>query len=120
MMYNSMNCAYGATFICCICAINSNISKYLWNDLNFQEGLGIVLLIYITGMILQEVGSVVDRKITRLYIGMHRSILKGIIDDRYRKETLKEEIDKLRRVQAIGLCALVALACIGLSFLPVL
>lgn len=83
---------YGATFVCGICVLNLNICNLLWNDLSFLKGLGLVLLIYITGMILQEVGSAVDRKITNLYTGMHRSILKGKVDEKYEKESTNKII----------------------------
>lgn len=83
---------YGATFVCGICVINSNIYNYLWNNLSFQKSIGIVLLIYIIGMMLQEVGSIVDRKCTNLYTGMHRSILKGSLDDKYESESSNEII----------------------------
>ncbi len=55
--------------------------------MTFQKGLGIALLIYLAGMTLQELGSFVDRNITNVYTGMHRSILKGNLDDEYRQET---------------------------------
>lgn len=76
---------YGVTFVCGICAVNSNIYNYLWSNLSFQKGLGIILLIYITGMLLQELGSAVDKYITKLYRGMHRRILKGTLDDKFEK-----------------------------------
>lgn len=80
---------YGATFICGICVINANFNEYLWNNLGIQKGLGIILLIYITGMILQEVGTFVDRKITKIYEGMNQSILKGTIEKGYKKENTR-------------------------------
>ncbi len=83
---------YGATFVFGVCMLNSNICYFLFNDLSLLKGLGIVLLIYITGMILQEVGSFVDRKITNLYTGMSRSILKGKVDEKYEKESTNKII----------------------------
>lgn len=77
---------YGATFVCGVCVINANVCNFLWDNLSFQKGLAIVLLIYIIGMILQEVGSFVDRKYTNLYTGMHRSILTGSLDGKFEKE----------------------------------
>ncbi len=82
---------YGTTFICGLCILNSYIKDYLWNNLSFQKGLGIVLLIYITGMILQEIGSIFDRNITKIYKGMNRRLLKGEIDKNYLREN-KENI----------------------------
>lgn len=72
---------YGATFISGICLLSKSIYQFLWNNLSFQKGLGIALLIYITGMLLQEFGSIVDKYRTKLYKGMHGSILKGTLDN---------------------------------------
>lgn len=83
----------GAIFVCGVCTINSKVNNALWSNLSFQRGLGIALLIYISGMILQELGSLVDRNYTNLYMGMHRSILKGSIDNRFEKETSNKIID---------------------------
>lgn len=83
---------FGATFICGISVLNEKLCSFLWSDLTFQKGLGIILLIYIVGMILQEMGSYVDRKITKLYKGMHQSILKGDLDDKCDKETSNKMI----------------------------
>ncbi len=78
---------YGAIFVCGICVINTDINNYLWCDLTFPKGLGIALMIYIVGMILQEFGSFYDRKRTKIYKNMSRSILKGDLDDKYKLET---------------------------------
>lgn len=78
---------YGATFVSGISLINESICKFLWNDLSFQKGLGVVLLIYITGMLLQELGSKVDEHITKLYKGMHQRVLKGEVKEPFEKET---------------------------------
>lgn len=82
----------GATFICGICIINQEINNYIWSDISFQKGLGLILAIYILGMILQEIGSVVDSKIFRIYKGMNRSILKGNVNDSYETEIKKNMI----------------------------
>lgn len=73
----------GATFICGLSLISEEIKNYLWNNLSFQKGLGIILLIYILGMILQEIGSLIDRYVFRIYEGMNCRILKGKFDDKY-------------------------------------
>lgn len=78
---------YGATFVGGVCVLNANFCNYLWNNLSFQKGLAIILLIYIAGMILQEIGSTVDKKSKNLYTGMHRSILNGSLDEEYEKES---------------------------------
>lgn len=83
---------YGAAFICGISILDVHIYNFLWDSLSFQKGLGIILLIYITGMLLQELGSVVDKYITKLYKGMHRRILKGELDNNFKEETSNDII----------------------------
>ncbi len=78
---------YGATFVCGVSLLNEKLCQFLWGDLSFQKGLGIVLLVYITGMLLQELGSFVDEKKTKIYKGMHRSLLNGEEIDDFDKET---------------------------------
>lgn len=52
----------GATFVGGVCIINRNLCNYIWNEFSLQKGLGLILLIYILGMILQEIGSLLDKK----------------------------------------------------------
>ena len=59
----------------------------IWNDISLQKGIKLVVVIYILGMLLQEAGSIVDRKILKIYKGMNQSILKGKIDNQYKEET---------------------------------
>lgn len=77
---------YGATFVSGVSLLNEKLCRFLWAELSFQKGLGIVLVIYIIGMLLQELGSIVDKHWTKLYRGMHRRILKG-----KEKKSLEEE-----------------------------
>lgn len=77
---------YGTTFICGLSILNKGIKDLLWSNITFPKGIGIVLLIYISGLILQEIGSNVDRYITKIYKGTHQRILKGKIDKCYSKE----------------------------------
>lgn len=83
---------YGATFISGVSLLNEKLCRFLWNDLSFQKGLGIVLLIYITGMLLQELGSKVDEYCTKLYRGMHQRILKGETEKTFEKGTYNDII----------------------------
>ncbi len=78
---------YGATFVSGASLLSEKLCRFLWNDLSFQKGLGIVLLIYISGMLLQELGSTVDRYITKLYKGMHQRVLKGDVEKPFKNET---------------------------------
>ena len=84
---------YGATFICGISLLNEKLCRFLWDNLSFQKGLGLVLVIYITGMLLQELGSVVDTYCTKLYKGMHRRILKGNTDKPFEEDTSSDIIE---------------------------
>lgn len=86
--FNVLLC--GAIFTLGMCAIDINIGNYLCNNLTVIKGLGIALMIYVIGMILQETGSKLDRKFTKIYRGMNRSILKGTVDINYRGETLNK------------------------------
>lgn len=77
----------GSIFTFCICIINSGIKELIWSNITFLKGLGIILLIYIMGILLQESGAIVDKKFFKIYNGMSRSILKGEIDTEFKKET---------------------------------
>lgn len=77
----------GGTFICGMCVINRNIADYILNNGNFIKSLGLILVIYIIGMVLQELGSKADKKYFNIYTGYNRSILKGEFNKRYKNET---------------------------------
>lgn len=82
----------GVIFVCGCSIVSSSLSSWLWSEMTFQKGLGIVLAIYVIGIILQEIGSIADRKYFNIYKGMSQSILKGISDEKYDKETTNEII----------------------------
>ncbi len=82
----------GVIFVCGCSVVSSSLSSWLWSEMTFQKGLGIVLTIYVIGIILQEIGSIADRKYFNIYKGMSQSILKGKSDDKYDKETTNEII----------------------------
>ena len=84
---------YGVTFISGVSLLNESLCRFLWENLSFQKGLGLVLLTYITGMLLQELGSVVDKHFTNLYRGMHQRILKGETDKSFEKEPCNDIIE---------------------------
>lgn len=73
----------GTIFVCGCCAISSNFTLWLLNDMSFYKGLGVILVIYIIGMGLQELGSMADRKYFNIYRGMSHSILKGKFDNEF-------------------------------------
>lgn len=68
---------YGATFVSGVSLLSEKLCQFLWKDLSFQKGLGVVLLIYIVGMLLQELGSKADEHYTKFYRGMIQRVLKG-------------------------------------------
>ena len=76
----------GTIFVFGLCTISSNVEKFLWNNMTVQKWIGIVLIIYVIGMILQELGSKADRYCFKIYKSMNRSILKGKIDNGYKEE----------------------------------
>lgn len=78
---------YGTTFVSGVSLLNEKLCQFLWNNLSFVKGLGILWLIYIIGILLQELGSVVDKYWTNIYKGMHRSILIGEEIQSFNKET---------------------------------
>lgn len=82
----------GTIFVCGCSVVSSDLNSWLWSEMTFQKGLGIVLAIYVIGIILQEIGSTVDRKYSNIYKGMSQSILKGKLDEKYDKETTNEII----------------------------
>ncbi len=82
----------GVIFVCGCSVVSSSVSSWLWSEMTFQKGLDIVLAIYVIGIILQEIGSIVDRKYFNIYKGMSQSILKGKLDDKYDKETTNKII----------------------------
>lgn len=51
----------GSVFVWGLSALYENIYSLLWTDLSIEKALGIVLLVYICGIVLQEIGSIVDR-----------------------------------------------------------
>lgn len=71
----------GTTFIFGLSIIHSEINKYLWDEMTVCKSLGIIILIYITGLILQEVASILDGKWLHLYKDMNRSLLKESVNE---------------------------------------
>lgn len=76
----------GAVFVVGLCTINQDLSNFLWEDMSVVKGVGVVLLIYILGMILQEIGSCADRYLFNIYKGTNQRILKGDIGKTYKYE----------------------------------
>lgn len=56
----------GAVLVFGASAISQTIYTLLWQDITVAKGLGIVLLVYISGVVLQEIGSILDRHFFRI------------------------------------------------------
>lgn len=78
---------YGATFVGGVSLLNEKLCQFLWYGLSFPKAFGTVLLIYIIGMILQELGSKIDEHITKIYESMYQRMLKGETTVSFEKET---------------------------------
>lgn len=83
----------GAVFIFGLCSINQSLYQFLLNDIDVIKGLGIVLLIYIVGLILQEAAYFVDKKTFDIYKTMNRSIIKDTFDENGKRKLSNEIID---------------------------
>ena len=66
----------GAVFVSGISLINSNAYDKLCENISFFKGIVLILVIYTIGMIIQELGSLVDKKILNIYRSMSNSLLK--------------------------------------------
>lgn len=70
----------GAVFTFGVCVINSTFCDFVWKDISFAKGVGIIVLFYVLGLVLQEIGSLADKKGFNIYRSMSRSILKSTFD----------------------------------------
>lgn len=77
----------GATFVCGLCIVSKDIKCLLWSELSFLKGLGLILLIYLLGMVMQDIGSLMDKHFFKIYQGMNQKILKGEIGHGFRSKT---------------------------------
>lgn len=69
----------GAIFVFGLGIINSEVGKFIYEEITVSKGVCIVLIIYIVGLVIQEIASILDKKCLDLYIGMNRRILKGTV-----------------------------------------
>lgn len=76
----------GAVFVLGLCAISQDLSSFLWSGMSIPKGLGLVLFIYILGMLLQEIGSIADKYLFKIYKRTNQSVLKGREDPDYKYE----------------------------------
>ena len=83
----------GAVFVFGLCVIKPSLYSYLFNDIEIPKGLGIVLFIYITGLILQEIAYWADKKTSDIYKKMNRSIIKDKVDENGERKLSNEIID---------------------------
>lgn len=71
----------GTSFLLGLCIIDSRIFNFFWNDTSIPKAVFIVLLIYILGFSLQEIGSIIDRHITKVQINAYQTFLKDLPPD---------------------------------------
>lgn len=81
----------GAVFVFSLCAIYFGFDNF--KNISIIEGLGIIFLIYIVGLLLQEIASLVDNKGFKFYKKMNRSIIKDTFDKNGEKKTSNDIID---------------------------
>ena len=77
----------GATFLCSLSVVSREIRKFIFSNLSFPKVIALTLMVYIFGMLLQEMGSIIDKYIFKIYKGMNQSILKGNLNNDYTHET---------------------------------
>lgn len=82
----------GVIFVCGCGTVSTRVNSLLWDNMSFAKGLGLILMIYIIGMALQELGSLADRYCFKIYKGMNQSILKGTLDKNYKEKTTNKII----------------------------
>ncbi len=97
----------GATLVFGLCVLNDKIYGLMWNNISVLTGLYIILLVYATGICIQELATYIDNKFLKIYMNMSHSVLydltKGqctsmlsryvlrnsMILERYRKNALR-------------------------------
>ena len=56
----------GAVFVFGISSLSNTIKDLLWTDITILDGLGILLVIYISGVVLQELSSTLDYRVLHI------------------------------------------------------
>lgn len=64
------------------CGIHDGIYHVLWDNMSIQKGLVIVVIIYLLGLIMQELGSLIDSKLLKVNKSMRHGFLKCSFDRR--------------------------------------
>lgn len=77
----------GVTVLCGCCAISRTFSSYIWTNESVPKGIAIILIIYILGLLLQQVASYADDKILKIYRETNHKVLAGNVDKNYKCET---------------------------------
>lgn len=70
----------GMIFILGLCLIWSELAMLLWTDLSIPKGLTLVVIIYITGLVLQEISALFDKHVMRVQSGARYNFLKDSLD----------------------------------------
>lgn len=77
----------GTVFVLGMCAINKKFFSVFSKDFSFIKSLALFIIIYLTGLIIQEIAAYFDEKFFQVYRKMNRSILKGSRDSDYKQES---------------------------------
>lgn len=71
----------GTAFLLGLCLIDLRIFNFFWINISIPKGIFIILLIYILGFSLQEIGSIFDRHLTKVQINAYQTFLKDLPPD---------------------------------------
>ena len=75
----------GSVFVFGLCAISTEFFHFLWDNITLGKGLGLLIIIYLIGLILQELGSVADCYVWKVRSSARKNFLK---DSRAKEEEL--------------------------------
>lgn len=83
----------GFIFIAAISAMNIKVYTLLWTNMTASQMFFIIILSYITGLLLQELGSFADSKIFNFYQYGIRNFLKSKFDENGNRILINDIID---------------------------
>jgi len=71
----------GTIFIFGLCSICKELAILLWTRLTIPKGIALIAIIYLTGLVLQEISSLLDKHIMKVQTGARYNFLKESIDE---------------------------------------
>lgn len=63
-----------------VCFLYKNLAYYLWRNITIARGLALVAIIYLVGLVLQEISALTDKHIMKVQSGARYNFLKSSID----------------------------------------